>query len=435
MKVAVSFYAKWLSGESDVFVGFQEGDFVFDGWWDLWRGSIPKELGWHLMKAEVMVPVFLHGETVLRLRIGLPYAAGPYAKRNAKYLLDDVSMEVIEAGHASVKPKRAVVHSFDKDDARDEASRYGVYWTPWKRWGMASIAEPRQYDKTKEEIINELDLMERIGIKWIRSLWRWDKVEWEKGNYDFALLDYVVAEAWKRGIRFVPCLATPPRWASTAPESAPDFRAYPPKREAWANFVQRMVDHFKDKIKYWEIWNEPNLPNYWIGTALDYYELVKAASTSAKRADPRCKILMGGFAWTGREYVTNLLKLGAKDHFDILSCHPYPGKRGADRVNFMTRSLRLVLAQHNCEYKPIWFTEIGWSVREAGDFARQAKLLTDLYSYPLDEAVGKIFWFCFDNWYESPGRHYSGLISTYGGKTELHDAYRAYGKATGKLIE
>jgi hypothetical protein len=280
--------------------------------------------------------------------------------------------------------------------------------------------------------------MQQIGVKWIRSVWRWDKLEWKQGEFDFALLDFVVEEAWRRDIRMAPALATPPRWASIAPEGDPEFQIYPPKMKAWDALVFHAVDHFKERVKYWEVWNEPNVYHRWNGTIEDYFQLQKTAFQAARRADPRSKLLMGSFAGAPAYYLDGLLRLGARDYFDVLSYHPYPRKHGLKKVDYLTRRIRAVLADHGCEDRPIWFTEIGCKAINAGGPIQRAQLVTDLYTHPFDGAVEKRFWFTFDTWGKrnSEGKQHEGtwhgLVNTTGETVQLCPAYHAYGKVAGK---
>ena len=434
MKVRVEFFARWIAGNNQVYITFHEDRPYWLFEIPLWEARIPKDNKWHRLRADVRVPQFLPEETALRLCLGSPYTMGRLGPdaRKTEYLLDDVSMAVLEPGKPA-KPKRPVVPSFTKGDPRDEPSPYGVFWTPWKAFCRTALSGPRDKDKTTDEIRRELDLMQRIGVKWIRSIWRWDKLEWEEGAFDFALLDFVVAEAWKRDIRIVPALTTTPRWASTAPADNPDYNIYPPKLAAWDAFVFRTVDHFKERVKYWEVWNEPNIQHRWNGSVEDYFQLQKTAFLAARRADPACKLLMGSFSGAPTYYLDQLLRLGAGDYFDVLSYHPYPRKYGLKKVDYLTRRVRAVLAEHGCEDRPIWLTEIGCKAVNAGGPEGRAQFLADLYKHPLDEAVEKRFWFTFDVWHKRPDGMGHGLINTSEETVQLCPAYYAYGKVTGKL--
>ena len=438
MKIRISFFAKWLSGNNAVFIGFQvPPDTNRAAWLSLWQGNIPQDGVWHRIDADVRVPIFLANEAALELRIGLPYERQsmwrkPYAEfEPTQYLLDDVSVVALSAP-MSVLPKAAVAHSFDKNDPRDNASRFGIYWTPWKAYSRSKLATPQEGNRSRQEIRQELDAMQQIGVTWIRSIWRWDKIEWRSGKPDYAFLDEVVEEAWKRGIRFVPCLSTSPRWASTAPEGEAEYHSYPPKMADWERFVSETVSHFKPRIKYWETWNEPN-GLYWLGTIEDFYALHQAAYRAAKRADPHCRILLGAFAGSGLGYLDQLLRLGAKDDFDIVSIHPYSGvKENFDNADYGTRSLRLLLAEYGCEDRPIWFTEIGWPTDMAPDMsaARRAELLLELYAHPFPESVEKIFWFPFDTWGRPTPKGPGGIVSVTGDRLEYTPSFDAYRQVT-----
>lgn len=440
MNVRISFFAKWLVGDNTVFIGFQvPPDRNRAAWLGLWQGDIPKDGDWHRIDADVRAPVFLTHEAPLELHIGLPFERQsmwrkPYTRFEAsQYLLDDVSIVAL-SGPKFVQPQAAVVHSFDKNDPRDDPSRFGVYWTPWRAYSRTPLKTPQDGDRSRHEIEQELDAMQEIGVKWIRSIWRWDKIEWNQGQPDYAFLDYVVEAAWQRGIRFVPCLNTLPRWASTAPESDAEYHSHPPRLPAWEHFVYETVHHFKPRIKYWETWNEPN-GQYWLGTVADFYELQKAAYCSAKKADPQCRILLGAFSGSGLGYMDQLLRLGSKDYFDLVSIHPYSGKQeNLDNAVRATKSVRLLLAEYGCEDRPIWFTEIGWPSDLAPDMstARRAELLMELYAYPFHESVEKVFWFPFDTWGRIHPKGLSGLIGVYDGQLERTPAFNAFRKVTEK---
>ena len=78
----------------------------------------------------------------------------------------------------------------------------------------------------------------------------------------------------------------------------------------WAYFVNAAVTRFKpggvlaqargwtndQGIRYWEIWNEEDLNQFFIGTPTDYARLLKVAYLAAKQADPAAIVVLGGLA-------------------------------------------------------------------------------------------------------------------------------------------
>ncbi len=448
MRVRVSLYAKWLAGDSTVFIGIHEYasevSKVCREWPGLWRGEIPKDGVWHLLQANVEVPVFVpDAQSMLKLRIGIPYShqalwREPFTGFEAsRYLLDDIKVEALRGpvfAPVQAVSNITVRHSFDKDDPRDDPSRFGVFWTPWRTYCRVPLKSPREFDRPSQEIDEELDAMRDAGVRWIRSIWRWDKIEWESGKPDYAFLDDVVERAWKRGIRFVPCLNTTPRWASTAPAEEEEFRCYPPDQAAWSNFVFQTVSHFKGRVKYWETWNEPNHV-YWLGPAEAFCRHHQTAYRAAKVADPLCQILLGAFAGSGVSFLDQLLSMGIKDTFDVVSFHPYSfQKEDVANADRSTEDVLRVLAEYGCEGRPVWFTEIGWpeDLAPGKGAARRAELLTLLYGHPFPACVEKVFWFPFDTWGQrppKPGLGGSGLVGVYGGRVVRTPAFDAYRKA------
>ncbi|GAI30786.1 unnamed protein product, partial [marine sediment metagenome] len=64
--------------------------------------------------------------------------------------------------------------------------------------------------------------------------------------------------------------------------------------QRYLDFVQFVVHHFKDRIQYYEIWNEPNIENtlQWIEVD-DYINLVERAVPVIREEYPEAKIVVG----------------------------------------------------------------------------------------------------------------------------------------------
>jgi hypothetical protein len=73
----------------------------------------------------------------------------------------------------------------------------------------------------------------------------------------------------------------------------------------WENYVFRTVEHYRERIRHWEVWNEPYWKGFFTGTPEEYAELLKVACRAIKRADPQAVVVGGCFtpsdeAWTRR---------------------------------------------------------------------------------------------------------------------------------------
>ena len=89
------------------------------------------------------------------------------------------------------------------------------------------------------------------------------------------------------------------------------YRIYPPDDpQKWAIICEHIVRHYNEgwangfhfDIKYWEIWNEPDNPDCWLGTKEDYFHLYRITANHLKQCFPEIKI--GGYAGCGFYQIT-----------------------------------------------------------------------------------------------------------------------------------
>jgi hypothetical protein len=96
--------------------------------------------------------------------------------------------------------------------------------------------------------------------------------------------------------------------------------------QRYLDFVQFIVHHFKDRIQYYEIWNEPNIENtiQWIEVE-DYINLVRRTVPVIKEEYPDAKIVVGGTSYLidscNKEYLFNILKSDIMPLVDVISWH------------------------------------------------------------------------------------------------------------------
>ena len=70
---------------------------------------------------------------------------------------------------------------------------------------------------------------------------------------------------------------------------------YPPRLDAWRPWVRAQAERYRGKVRYYEIWNEPDI-QFFQGTPQQYLELLKAGYEEIKAADPDALVMTGGFA-------------------------------------------------------------------------------------------------------------------------------------------
>jgi len=143
----------------------------------------------------------------------------------------------------------------------------------------------------------------------------------------------------------------------------------------WAVFVSNTVQRYKPGgvlaqaqgwgdgvgIRHWEIWNEPDLHQFWSGTVKDYYRLLEVGYKTIKLADPEATVLLGALAFYEKpNWLSDLLKQTggdpAKAYFDVFSFHYY---WSIYLPEHWLRETRSTLSANGLSHVPIWITESG----------------------------------------------------------------------------
>lgn len=100
--------------------------------------------------------------------------------------------------------------------------------------------------------------------------------------------------------------------------------------QRYLDFVQFTVHHFKDRIQYYEIWNEPNIEDtiQWIEVD-DYINLVERAVPVIREEYPEAKIVVGSTSslidQESQEYLFTILKSDIMPLVDVVEWHPMYG--------------------------------------------------------------------------------------------------------------
>ena len=204
----------------------------------------------------------------------------------------------------------------------------------------------------------------KLGAKWARCQTGWCRCEPERGKYDFRWLDDVVDGLLKIGVQpwfnlgYGNRLYTPEAEDEAAVGWAPVFDENP--RKAWLRFTGHLAEHFKDRVRHWEIWNEPNIKTFWRPEKpdpVDYVRLVTITVPEIRKQIPQAVIIGGAFAGIPMSYIDGCLAAGLTDHVDKISYHPYravPEKNYASQI----KALRGRVGKYNPRVK-LWQGENG----------------------------------------------------------------------------
>ena len=202
------------------------------------------------------------------------------------------------------------------------------------------------------------DKMAETGIKWARLQSGWQRTESEKGVYHFEWLDSVVDNLLARGIEPWMDLCYGNGIYSEAAAEEFGGVGVPPiedgeYKDAWAKYCTEIARHYRGKVTYYEVWNEPDGPWCWKHgpSGTEYGKFVIETAKAIKAGDPDAKIIGGSVCMATTGFTAAALEAGMGDYIDALTYHEYLCNE--QRVPYRVRSLRGLLDLYNPNIKII----------------------------------------------------------------------------------
>ena len=240
--------------------------------------------------------------------------------------------------------------------------------------------------------------MKELGVGWVRQFTEWGGIQPRQGEWNWNWTDGLVAAARQNNIKLLGgfCYFAP--WASS---KSGDTRTSPVKdMQFWRDYVKTCVTRYKDVIRAWEVWNEPNDPGFFRnGTPKDYADLVREAYKVAKEVDPKIKIGITCASFDVN-YLDQVMAQGAAGFFDFVAVHPY---NSVDYVFGnessylgMAANLQKLIEKHKMpKTTEMWITEIGLGSGKNSDAenAKQAEGLAKIFILSAAQGFQKVFWF------------------------------------------
>jgi hypothetical protein len=173
-----------------------------------------------------------------------------------------------------------------------------------------------------ERVERHLRIAKAAGVKYLRCAFSWNGIEPERGVYRWQFWDDLVARAERHGIGVIPYVAYTPEWAA---RSKQDFWRQPPSDpQLYAEFMERIAARYRGRIQSWELWNEPDLQEYWTSSAEEFGSLVKLAAVAVCKGDPAAVIVLGGVSLGPTEFFRTLFRDKVDQYVDVIAMHAYP---------------------------------------------------------------------------------------------------------------
>jgi len=233
----------------------------------------------------------------------------------------------------------------------------------------------------------------------------WPDIEPIKGQWQFGRLDRYLSLAQQHGTSVLLPLCGSPPWASARPQVrsnyTPGFSAEPANLDDWRTYVRTVASRYKGRIQAYEIWNEPNLREFWSGTTDQLVTLTKEAAQIIHSEDPNAIVVSPSVtASYGIPWFAEFLKKGGGLYVEAIGYHFYvdPQTLLPEDMLPVIQRVRQLMSDNGLGNKPLWNTETGWfppakldSEELAAGFLARAFILS------WAAGVQRFYWYAWDN--------------------------------------
>jgi hypothetical protein len=252
---------------------------------------------------------------------------------------------------------------------------------------------------------NVLAKVKAAGIAWIRIDVNWNVIEASKGKPVYTDVDRVVDYAAANGLSVLASIGATPQWANG---KKTDWWTYPATKVAdWKNFVARTVSRYKSRVKYWSIWNEPNIDAFFdqsLGKDKFVQLVLLPAAQTIRGTDPAAFIVgpdLSHKTEAGTEWYFWLKYIleNAGNYFDVISHHIYEDHgvyyiyELLEQGDRLIPAVKTIIEESGQGDKPFWITEVGWNTSKYAEEVQASRYLDMLYFRARKDYPQKVFFY------------------------------------------
>lgn len=220
------------------------------------------------------------------------------------------------------------------------------------------------------------------GVRiWANEGTTWAQIESVPGKFDFSKFDLHVSQAKSKGFDIIHTLGQTPAWASARPDEKGNTglgaAAEPADMKDWAHYVHEVAQHYKGVISGYEIMNEPRIPEafklwspgFFSGSSSALATMTRIAAEEIKKVDPSARVIcpsMDG-GEQGLKRLDYFLSTGAGKYCDVIGAHFYLKTITISELRKLITGTKALMAKHGLQNLPLWDTEAGVLIAEAGN--------------------------------------------------------------------
>jgi hypothetical protein len=212
-----------------------------------------------------------------------------------------------------------------------------------------------------ERVRRHIKIAKYLRVHYLRCAFSWNGIEPERGKFHFEFWDTLVDEASRAGITLIPYVAYTPKWAANSDK---EFWEHPPADpNDYARFMRTIAQHYRGKIRHWELWNEPDNREYWNGSPDQFATTIIAAAKAVREVAPEDVLVLGGMSRGAADFFNVLIsKYHLDQYVDVLALHAYPESWNEERAEaaFGPRIKEMYQAAQ-APGRILWLNEMGYA--------------------------------------------------------------------------
>ncbi len=245
---------------------------------------------------------------------------------------------------------------------------------------------------------------------------QWRDVETARGDYNWPPLDRAVANAQALGAsEILYTLGSTPRWAASVKQSSyalygPGSNSHPADDAYYLDYLRAVAQRYKGRITSYQVWNEANLRDFYLGTPTQMAKLTVKARAVLKSVDPGAKLVAasttvrakGPVGKFGKAYGKAMKKV--RWPVDAVSAHFYPPATSGPgtRVSYI-KKIKKYYKRWGAKRKPLWDTEMNYGdtrsymkVKRMYTGSTAATYVARTFIDSMRYGVSRVFWYGWD---------------------------------------
>lgn len=170
--------------------------------------------------------------------------------------------------------------------------------------------------QTVRDVTKDFGLMRALHIGILRTGIGWDDTNPKRHTFRWDFWQGVNRRAIQHGIELRPYYAYTPAWAGAAYNAPPDSAG------DLARACGVMASTMGPYISSFEVWNEPDNPAFWTGSAREFGNDYADCAQAIHQKDARARVVLGGLLYLDSTWFSRMGNNAARDT-DIAAYHEY----------------------------------------------------------------------------------------------------------------